>query len=109
MDFGKFIYRKEKEARKQKAKIKKSETKGIRLTIKIGQHDFETKVNQAANFLDKGHKVKITLVMKGREKAHFDLAREIIQKFITAVPQETTIQEPMKKEGGKLITVITKK
>lgn len=109
MDFGKVLYQKEKEARKQKAKIKKSEFKGIRLTIKIGQHDFDTKVSQAEKFLEKGHKIKINLVMRGREKAHQDLAREIIQKFIEAISLETAIQQPVKKEGGRLTAVIAKK
>src|SRR3989338_10153835 len=76
LDYGQFKYQKEKEARKQKAQSKEIEIKGIRLTFRIGQGDLETRLAQAKKFLERGDKVKVELVLHGREKGHKDVARE---------------------------------
>ncbi len=107
-NFGQFKYDLKKKEQQQKSKQKKTETKGIRLSLRIGKGDLELKSNQAKKFLELGHKIKIEMILKGREKAHFDLAREIINKFIQSL-EEVNIEQPISRQGGKLIALLAKK
>lgn len=111
MDYGKFQYEQEKQMRKQKAKQKKIETKTIRLSPRIGAHDIEVRLNQAQGFLEGDDKVKIEIVLRGRERQHADLARDVIHNFIQAIGSRinVVIEEPLTKEGGNLMVVIAKK
>ena len=82
LDFGKYLYalsKKEKESRK---KHKTIEIKEIKLTSKIEEHDYQTKLNHAKRFLEKGNKVKLTLYFRGREITHMDIGEKVIQRFI---------------------------
>jgi translation initiation factor IF-3 len=109
-DYGKYLYRegkKEKTINKQKSR----ELKGIRLTFKISEHDLETRVHQAEKFIKKGHKVKVELLLKGREKALQEFAKEKIEKFLEklneAIPVK--IEKELKKEPRGFTTIIMKK
>lgn len=113
MDYGSFKYKLEKRIQKQKAKQKKIETKGIRLSLGISEHDREVKFNQAKKFIDQGDKLKIELPLKGREHQHTNLAREQIFKFIDDLKKEPgyniIVEQPLAKAGGKLIMIIYNK
>ena len=76
MDYGKHIYQQSKQLRIAKARQKKIETKGVRLGLKTDTHDLEFKRVQLEKFLKHGDKVKIEVILRGREKAHQDLARQ---------------------------------
>lgn len=95
LDLGKHLYEQRKKQAKQKAHTKGGEIKGIRLGFKIGEHDWTMRLQQAAQFLDEGNKVKVEMRLRGREKGRTDLAEKKLQDFITAVPggahQEGTI------------------
>lgn len=81
LDFGKYLYalsKKEKESRK---KHKTIEVKEIKLTSKIDEHDYQTKLNHARKFLEKGNKVKLTLFFRGREITHKDRGDKMIDRF----------------------------
>lgn len=106
-DFGQFQYSKSKKQKEQKKK--KVEIKGIRLSLKIGKHDIDFRVKQAEKFLKQGDKVKIELNLKGREKAHKDLARDVISNFIEAIETETIAEQDLKTQGGRLSTIIKSK
>ena len=106
-DFGQFQYNKSKKQKDQKKK--KIDTKGIRLSLKIGKHDIEFKKRQAEKFLKQGDKVKIELNLRGREKAHKDLAVDVIKKFIDNIENETTIEQELKTQGSRLSTIIKSK
>ena len=110
MDFGQFKYIKEKEARKQKAQSKEVDTKGIRLSVRIGEHDLEVRKKQARKFLDRGDKVKIELVLRGREKAHKNVARDVITGFIEALKEEyeLKIESPPTYQGGRMNAIIAR-
>jgi len=111
MDFGSYQYKQDKKERKQKAKQKKIEVKGIRLTLKIGPNDLETRRNQAGKFLDKGNKVKIDLILRGREKAHADRAQEIMKSFADSLAEkgDIVIEQDITKQGGRLFMIVGKK
>lgn len=81
MDFGKYVYtlkKKEKEARKHQ---KSAGVKEIKFTIKISPHDYETKLNHFKEFLEKGHKVKATMFLRGREITRADFGIEMMKKL----------------------------
>lgn len=81
MDFGKFKYEQEKKDRENKQKSKNLEPKEIRLSAKIGEHDLGIKANKAQELAEKGHKIQVSLRMRGRENIFADRAVEIIKKF----------------------------
>lgn len=111
VDYSKMRYQEEKERRKERAKQKKVEIKGIRLSLRISEHDTEVRVNQAAKFLNQDDKVKLEMLLRGRERQHTDLAKNIINKFVAAVNQivEVNVEQPLSILGGKLSVMIAKK
>lgn len=106
MNYGQYEYKQEKLARKAKTSQKKVELKGLRLTFRMGEHDMETRKNQADKFLIKGNKIKLEMHLRGREKAHHDLARGIMKDFVSSLSQRVTIEDDIKRMGGKLFMVI---
>ncbi len=97
INLGKYQYIQEKKQRKQKAKQKKQELKQIRIGFTTSLHDLEIKVRQTESFLKDGHKVKIDLKLRGREKAHGDLAREKLEKFLSLITVEYRTEEEIKR------------
>lgn len=96
-DFGKYQYTQEKKDRKQKAKQKRSELKGIRIGFSTSSHDLETKVKQTEKFLKQTHKVRIEIRLRGRERAHTDLAKERLETFLEMISLEFKKEEETKK------------
>ena len=113
MDYGQFKYNKEKKAHKQKVQQKKVETKGIRLSSRISSHDFGFRINQAIKFLDKGHKLKIELILKGRERQHPQKAVDTINNFITEIEKNEKLklirEQDLTKQGGRFTIVLVNK
>lgn len=111
LDYGKFLYQKDKEARKQRAKQKKIEVKGVRLSLRIGAHDRDVRLDQAKGFLEAGDKVKIEIILKGRERQHAGMAREAIGQFIEALNQliPTRIEQPLAFQGGRFSATVGRK
>ncbi len=108
MDGGKYKYQKSKEDKKQKSKQKQTEIKGIRISMRTGQHDLETKIKQIEKFFGKGDKVRIEMILKGREKSLFDLAKEKLTQFIKLIPSETKIEQEIRRQPRGLSIVIGK-
>jgi len=110
LDWSHFKYQKEKEVKKQRAQSKEVEVKGIRLSPRIGEHDFQVRLNRALKFLERGDKVRIEIVMRGREKAHADVARDVLGKFTDNLRETYTIrvEQPISKQGGRLITILAR-
>lgn len=110
VDFGKYKYEQDKEARKQKAKQKSVEVKGIRLSIRIGQHDQEVRKEAAKKFLDQGNKVKVEIILRGREKGHAPLAIQVINQFIQMLNADMPVklEQPVTRQGGQLTAIVGK-
>lgn len=108
LDYGSFKYQKEKSFKKQKAQQKKSDLKEIRISPRIGKHDLEIRLKQAEKFLKRGDKVNIEAFLKGRERQHPELAKNIIDDFIKLLNQaiEIKIEQEPKKQGNKFIAII---
>jgi len=114
MDYGQIKYMMDKKAHKQKVQQKKVETKGIRLSVRISCHDFDFRLEQARKFLIKGHKLKIEIVLKGRERQHPAKAVEIINAFIESLAKEEKLnlikeQDLTKMNGRFTILLVNKK
>lgn len=109
VDYGKYRYeqiRREKDARK---KQKVTEVKEIRLSPNIDINDLNTKANQARKFITKGDKVKVTLRFRGREMAHVNTGREIIDSFVEKLSDCASVDKAAKMEGRSLVVILTKK
>lgn len=106
-DFGKFLYQKDKEERKQKVKQKADEMKIIRLTFGIGQHDLEYKAKQVEEFLKEKARVQIEMTLKGREKARQDFARQKMVDFLKLIDQPAKVIQNLKSTPRGLIIVIS--
>jgi translation initiation factor IF-3 len=111
VEFSHFKYQKEKEAKKQRAGAHESETKGIRLSIRIGDHDLEIRVEQATKFLDRGDKVKAEIILRGRENAKPSIAFDVLKKFQELLAQkfELRVEQPATKQGNKVTSILAKK
>ena len=114
MDYGQFKYEKEKKAHKQKLQQKKVDTKGIRLSARISAHDFDVRVGQADKFLKRGDKLKVDLLLKGRERQHPEKAVEMIKAFVAALEKGGDLnlirEQDLTRQGGRYtITLINKK
>ncbi|MDO8617950.1 MAG: translation initiation factor IF-3 [Candidatus Uhrbacteria bacterium] len=111
IDFGQFKYQKEKEMRVQKARAKKVDVKGIRLSVKMSQHDIDTRQNQAVEFLADGDKLKIEMMLRGREKEHGDLATKRIQAFLAQLEKTypLIVEQPIARNGGNVSTIVGRK
>jgi len=110
LDYGQFKYQKEKEARKQKAQSKEVEIKGLRLSLNIGDHDLEVRHQQAKRFLERGDKVKPEIRLRGREKAHQDVAREVMKRFQAMLQADfpLRIEQPIQYMNGVLTMIIAR-
>lgn len=113
-DYGKYLYSQQKKERKMGGEKKYSgELKMIRLTYNISDNDIETRVSLAEKFLTKGGKIKIDLILRGRQNAVAlaDFGKQKINKFIESLEKriEVKIEKPLSKEPRGLSMIISKK
>jgi translation initiation factor IF-3 len=109
IDWGKYQYQKTKELQKARAKSKPSEMKQIRIGLKIGANDLDIKLRKVRKFLEEGHKVRLTVVFKGREMAHKELGFEMIKRVQGLLGEEVVSEQQPSMAGRNLsITVRSK-
>ena len=109
IDYGKYRYelaRKEKEAKKKQKTV---EVKEVRLSPNIDTNDLNTKVNNAKKFISKGNKVKITLRFRGREMAHVQQSKHILDDFAELLKDIAVVEKQPKLEGRSMSMVLTEK
>ena len=109
IDYGKYRYeqaRKEKEAKKKQKTI---EVKGVRLSPNIDVNDLNTKVGAARKFIEKGNKVKVTLRFRGREMAHMQSSKHILDDFAEQLKDVASVDKPPKIEGRNMTMFLTEK
>jgi translation initiation factor IF-3 len=107
LDYGQFKYeqaRKEKEARRHQRSV---EFKEVRLRVKIGKGDFDTKVRRAITFLGDGDRVKVTVQFRGREVSHAYIGRDLLDRFATSVAEYGTVDRAPVLEGRSMSMVLT--
>lgn len=109
IDYGKYRYelaRKEKEAKK---KQKMMEVKEVRLSPNIDTNDLNTKANQARKFITKGDKVKVTLRFRGREMAHVNYSKQILDSFYERLEDIAVVDKNPKMEGRSMVMFLSQK
>lgn len=109
IDYGKYRYemaRKEKEARKKQKTV---EIKEVRLSPNIESNDLNTKINAARKFISKGDKVKVSLRFRGREMAHVQNSRHILDDFAKSLSDIATVEKAPKMEGRSMTMMLTEK
>ena len=111
IEFSHFKYKKEKEMRKQKAGAHESEIKGLRLSVRIGEHDLEVRLDQAEKFLSQGDKVKPEIILRGRENAKPQIAFEVFKKFfaLLAAKMEIRYEQEPQKQANKITAIIARR
>jgi len=106
IDWGKFNYQRTKQQQKSRKASKVLELKQIRMGLKIGPHDLDIKLNHALKFLDAGHKVKITLMYRGREQAHREIGFELAQRIIEILGDRIIVDQQPQLAGRQLSLVV---
>lgn len=106
MDYGKYKFEKEKSEKEARKKQVIVETKEITLSCRIDTHDFDTKLKHALRFLSEGNKVKVGVRFKGREMAHLDIGRQIIEKFEAACQEYGTADKRPIMEGRTMTMLL---
>ena len=104
MDYGKYKYEKKKKANKNTAHS--SKTKEVRLRPKTGKHDIDFKVNQAKKFLDNKDKVQITVQFRGREMAHIDEGRKVMDDVVKDLSEHGKIEQTPVQHGRRMTCMI---
>ena len=109
IDYNKYRYEKQKQIKEAKKKQKEQnlETKEYRLSVTIDVGDFETKVRNARAYLEKGHKIKVTVRFKGRQLAHPELGKDVILKFADKLSDVSTIEVQPRMEGRSMQLFLT--
>ncbi len=106
IDYGKFQYEQKKKEKQQRNASKGHETKGIRLSFRIGPGDLERQIKKAEEFLSTGHPIRIQLIMKGREKAHKNLAFDKIKEFIKQLEEFGKLEQTPKLGGFQIVAIM---
>jgi translation initiation factor IF-3 len=107
MDYGKWRYQQQKKEDKSRASSRGGQLKELKLkTVRIGEHDLQIKINHARDFLKEGNKVQFTLRFKGREMAHLDLGRILMNKVKAELFLVSKVERDAKMEGRRMTLVL---
>ncbi len=106
MDFGKFLYQKEKQEREAKKHQKVITVKEVKFRINVDEHDYQTKKNHALRFLEEGDKVKATIFFRGREMTRQSLGRQILERLIKDLGEKAVVEFRPRQEGNTLHAIL---
>ena len=109
MDFSKFKYDQEKKERQAKKHQHKVHIKEIRLKPGIDENDYQVKLKHLLSFLERGDKVKVSLMFRGREMAHQELGRRVVDRVVADTAQHAQVERTPRLEGRIIHLVLTKK
>ena len=107
LDYGKYRFEMQKKEKEAKKNQKVIELKEIRLSLNIDTNDFNTKVNQAAKFLQQGHKVKVSIRFRGCEMAHTSLGIDVEQRFAQVLEGKAVVDKQPKLEGRSMMMFLS--
>ena len=106
MDFGKFLYQKEKQEREAKKHQHVITVKEVKFRINVDEHDYQTKKNHVLRFLDDGDKVKATIFFRGREMTRQMLGRQILDRLIKDLGDKAIVEFRPRQEGNTLHLIL---
>jgi len=107
MDYGKYKFEQEKKAKEAKKKSHQTEVKEVKMRYKIDKHDYDVRIGQACKFLKSGDKVKCTVIFRGREIQHSNLAETLLLKMANDLEEQSEVQQKPKKEGRNMIMFLS--
>jgi translation initiation factor IF-3 len=108
MDYGRFKYEQQKKESEARKRQKTSELKEIRMRPKTDDHDLAVKVRKVEEFLGEGDKVKVGVIFRGREMAHPDLGRRLLEQVIADLKNVATVERPPMLEGRMMSMIVTR-
>ncbi|MBI2550989.1 translation initiation factor IF-3 [Candidatus Uhrbacteria bacterium] len=110
LNYGHFRYQKEKEARKAKTQSHEVEVKGVRLTVRMGEGDWAVRLGQAKKFLERGDKVRLELILRGREKAHKEVGQDRINEFMVDLKGffPLRVEQTVTFQAGRFIAILAR-
>jgi translation initiation factor IF-3 len=106
MDYGKYKYEAAQRAKESRRKSSSASIKEMKYRPKIGPGDFDTKTRKVIHFLEEGHKVKITLMFRGREMTHPELGRKILDRVVEATTHVGRVETTARQEGRQMTMVL---
>lgn len=106
MDYGRFKYEQSKRDRDAHRKMRASDLKGMRMSPKIGEHDFQVKTRQVREFLAEGHKVRVAMWFRGREMAHPRVGEVLLQRLAQSVADLGGVEAAPRLEGRNMIMIL---
>ena len=107
IDYGKYRFTQEKKAKEAKKKQHHTSVKEVKMRYKIESHDYRVRINQAIRFLKSGDKVKITVIFRGREVQHFNLAIELLKKISNDLREISQVQQQPLKDGKNITMILS--
>ena len=109
MDFGKYQYQEQKRQREAKKHQKVIEVKEIKFRPKVDEHDYQFKKKHIERFLAEGDKVKATIFFRGREMAHPEIGRRILERLIEDLADVAVIESAPRQEGNQMNTILSQR
>lgn len=109
VNWGKYNYQRTKSAQKSRKNSKPLDMKQMRVGLKIGDHDLDVKLRKVSAFLEAGHKVKITVIYRGRELAHKELGFKLAERIIEHLGENIAVDQPPQFAGRQLNFVVRRK
>ena len=107
MDYGKYKFEQEKKAKEARKKSHQTEVKEVKMRYKIDKHDYDVRIGQALRFLKGGDKVKCTVIFRGREIQHSNLAETLLLKMAKDLEEQSEVQQSPKREGRNMIMFLS--
>jgi len=109
MDYGKYKYEQSKRDREARKKQKTTTIKEIKLRPNIDKHDFDVKAKRGQKFLEKGDKIKVTVMFRGREITHPEIAQRLCKQLAEDLKDYGVVEKPAKQEGRNMIMILAPK
>ena len=109
MDYGKYKFEQEKKAREAKRKQHTADVKEVKMRYKIEEHDYQVRLKLADRFIKSGDKVKATIMFRGREIQHSNLAEDLLTRMATDLQEIAEVQQAPKKEGRSMMMLLSPK
>jgi translation initiation factor IF-3 len=106
MDFGKYKYEMAKKAHESRKHQTVIVVKEIKLRPRTDEHDVNFKLNNIKRFLEEGHKVKVSVMFRGREMAHTEQGRAVLERIVTELQNDAVIEQPPRMEGRNMMLLL---
>ncbi len=109
IDYGKYLFEQKKKAQESKKRQHNAEVKEVKMRYKIEEHDYNVRLSHAKRFLESGDKVKATIMFRGREIQHSNLAEELLQRMAKDLKDLAEVQQAPKREGRSMMMLFSPK